>query len=97
MAFKLNYKIVGRRQSEGDAEPIELVDVEWRHDSGPITDYKMVPISHPPNIEYERQVDGTRDVILDCVSVRRGTPDSIVMQILEEKRAALAASLGVEP
>lgn len=41
--------------------------------------------------------DGTRTELADQLNVREGTPDSIVMQMLEEKRPKLALSLGVEP
>lgn len=53
-------------------------------------------------LHYEREVTletrkaGTRSVIRDQINVPPGTPDSIVMQILEEKRPRLAANLGVE-
>ena len=93
---KLNYKIIGRRPAEGSL-PHDLVDVEWRHADGPITTTKFVPVTHPPEIRYEEVTDQVLDFVPDQVSVPSGTPDSIVMQILEEKRARLADNLGVKP
>lgn len=97
MAFKLNYKIKGRRQLEGDKEELDYVDVEWRHADGPIKTFALIPVTHPPDVKYEKRVVDELDVIHDQVIVRPGTPDSIVMQICEEKRNRLAATLGVQP
>lgn len=97
MAFKLNYKIVGRMKLEGSMFDVEYVQVEWRHADGPIPDYEIRPLTHPPDIKYETVQVGEREFISGTVGVKPGTPDSIVMQMLEERRAALAATLGVEP
>lgn len=97
MAFKLNYKIVGRRQIEGDKENLDYVDVEWTHEDGPVQNTILAPVTHPPNIQYIEKADAPRLVVHDTVTVRPGTPDSIVAMICEEKRARLAANLGVQP
>jgi hypothetical protein len=97
---KLNYKIVGRKKAEGAgaaAMPHDIASIEWRHADGPITTVKTIPITHPPEIEYKDVPDQVLDVIHDEVSVPQGAPDSIVMQICEEKRAKLAQTLGVDP
>lgn len=96
---KLNYKIVSRQPHERFPD-LEVVSVEWRHADGPITDYHTVPISFnyiTKEHQYRTEACGTRLVIIDSVGIRVGTPDSIVMQILEERRPRLAASLGIEP
>lgn len=98
MAFKLNYKLGKRHKSESQFG-VEIVDVEWTHADGPIEDTHTVPVSfdyRTNKITYEEEVSGTRDVILDQVYVKEGTPDSIVMQHLEEKRVRLAENLGIE-
>lgn len=97
MAFKLNYRIVGRRQIEGDKENLDYVDVEWTHADGPVQDTILAPVTHPPHIEYAEKDGGTRAIIHDQITVKPGTPDSIVAMICEEKRARLAANLGVQP
>ena len=96
-AYKLTYRILGRRQIDGDAHGLDYVDVEWTHEDGPVKMTALIPVTHPPDVQYEERVVGYRDVIPDTVTVRPGTPDSIVMQICEEKRARLAANLGVQP
>lgn len=94
---KLNYKIVKRERPEGQVHTdFEAVHVEWTHADGPVKDTKLVPKTHPPEIKYEEVPDGERKVIHDQLNVKPGTPDSIVMQMCEEKRAALAKALGVE-
>lgn len=106
--FKLNYKIVGRRSLnvvDGDGHYIsmDMVDIEWTHADGPIKDTHLIPINHPPifpdspALQYKKMVSGTRDVVKDQINVKHGTPDSIVMQICEEKRHRLALNLEVEP
>lgn len=97
MPFKLNYKIVGRRQIEGDKEGLDFVDVEWTHAEGPVKSTILKPMTHPPQVEYAEVEVEPRAVIPDQIAVKAGTPDSIVMQICEEKRARLAANLGVQP
>lgn len=95
---KLNYKIVGREVPSGQTHTdIENVFVEWTHADGPIQDTKIVPKTHPPEIEYETVSDGERHVVHDTITVPRGTEDSVIMQKCIEKRAKLAAALGVEP
>lgn len=98
MAFKLNYKIVGRERPEGQTHTnIEHVFVQWRHADGPIQDTKIVPVSHPPDIKYETVSAGEREIVEDCISVPVGTPDSTVAMMCDEKRAKLAKALGIEP
>jgi hypothetical protein len=94
---KLNYEITGRQLVEGSLFPTECVSVEWRHASGPVVDYADIPVTHPPNVRYERREVGRREVVHDNLYVPPGTNQSIVMQMLEEKRGRLAAALGVEP
>lgn len=94
---KLNYKIVRRETVSTAFGPVDRVHVEWRHADGPVKDYVTVPVSHPPAIRYETVVSGEREYIADQVDVAPGTPESIIAMKCEEKRAALAASLGVEP
>jgi len=100
---KLNYKIIGRTTTKVGEHLIDCVAVEWTHDDGPVTDTVLLPTSHPPihpsmgEMKFEAVPDGQRDVIHDQINVPSGTPDSIVMQACEEKRARLAANLGVDP
>jgi hypothetical protein len=93
---KLNYRIVGRRALEGDTMGFECVDVEWTHTSGSIQDTHRIPKTHPPDIQYEIVPSGYRDVIKDCVYVKPGTKDSVIMQMMEEKKEIMARSLGLE-
>jgi hypothetical protein len=104
MPHKLNYKIIGRRRLENDQFDMEYVDVEWTHTGGDFIDTIDLPTNHPSihpsmpsEIVYHTQRASPRKVVKDQVTVRPGTPDSVIMQMLEEKRAALAANLGVEP
>ena len=94
---KLSYKIIGRRQIEGDKEGLDYVDVEWTHADGPVRNTIMKPVTHPPDIQYEEVEIEPRAVIPDTITVKPGTPDSIVAMICEEKRKRLADNLGVEP
>ncbi len=94
---KLNYRLLpGRRTLENDELGLECIDVEWTHTDGPVEDHHTIPMTHPPDIQYKTELCGKRVVIKDQVTVKQGTPDSIVMQILEEKRERLAKCLGVE-
>lgn len=88
----LKYTIISRDSGmAADGSPMDIVHVEWTCEGGfPHT--KNVPVSHPPKIQYEVVEDGTVDKINDMVSVKAGTPDSIVMQILEEKKPGIAAN-----
>ncbi len=113
MPNKLNYKIVGRTTRMAapvdrpgvllPATMIDTVAIEWRHDDGPIKDTVFLPTSHPrihpsmPELTYEEFTVASREVIKDSIDVPHGTPDSIVAMACEEKRARLAANLGVSP
>jgi hypothetical protein len=83
--------------------PLEAVDVEWTHTDGPFPQHKLM---------MERRVDPATGelvdipvkinlpaipVIKDQINVRVNSPDSLVMQMCEEKRERLAFSLGIEP
>jgi len=98
-AHKLTYRLTGQRDTQtAGASLVDIVAVEWRHADGPIQHTKLVPVSHPPDVRYETVPDGEPVAIIhDSISVPHGAPDSIVMQMCEEKRAALAANLGVSP
>lgn len=109
--MKLNYKILGRRplgeiavsQDGARKVALEAVDVEWTHTDGPIADMVLMPQNHPPirpqdpPIRYAETKVGERAMIIDQINVPAGTPDSVVMMILEEKRLSLAVCLRVEP
>lgn len=88
----LKYTINSRdTTSAADGTALDVVHVTWSCVGG-FQHLKNVPITHPPKIVYEVQEADTVDTITDMVSVKIGTPDSIVMQILEEKKAAIAAN-----
>lgn len=57
----------------------------------------FVPQDGAPEIGILSVPDGRREVLVDQINVPEGTPTSIVMQMLEEKRKDLAKRLGVEP
>lgn len=116
MANKLNYTIVGKRTQEahaqkdgagnpqGDAgtvEPLICYDIEWSHDDGPVTDHHFIPVTHPPEIKYEKREAGQRNVIKDQVNVDAKLPEDMQLRIvaaeLERKRPRLAEALGVAP
>lgn len=92
---KLEYKIVGRRTVPGDQFGLDYVDVEWTVPGG-VQDTHIVPVSHPPNIRYETQSCGKREVIHDQIVVRAGTTDNVIKLMLEEKKPALAKALGIK-
>ena len=104
---KLNYRIVGRKSVIVPAlssvygssleQSLDVVAIEWTHEDGPVPEYALLPHGHPPDITYVKTKVGERAVIHDEVRVKSGMPDSIVMQLCEEKRAVLAANLEVEP
>lgn len=100
---KLNWKILGRRtvllsgQGGLPNEEIEYIDVEWTHADGPVSDFEMRPVTHPPNIEYAWTKVGERKTIPDQINVKPGTPASVIAMTLEERRERLAKNLGVEP
>jgi hypothetical protein len=106
MKSGLTYKIIGRRSlspvKKSDTEFIEMeaVDVLWTSTDGPVIDKVTVPITFSyktKEITYEEQeVPERRDAIKDQINVPAGTPDSIVMQILEEKKPRLAKALGIK-
>lgn len=85
----LKYKIEKRTPSVSpDGSPLDIVYVTWTTPLG-FQHYKHVPITHPPAIVYEVQHDSKVDVLFDSIFVKAGTPDSIVMQMLEEKKPKL--------
>jgi hypothetical protein len=86
-----------RRKEEGDALfDLDHIDVEWTCDEPFPEDTMIVPITHPPDIQYETRTCGRRDVIKDQVSVRPEVADSTVAAMLDEKRPKLAAALGIK-
>lgn len=102
--FRLTWKVASdkdgvfvRRRNEGDNLDLDYIDVEWSHRDGFPEDYIVVPTTHPPNIQYQRRVLSPRKVIPDQVTVSQGTPDSVVVMLLNEKRKTLAQALGVAP
>ena len=97
---KLNFKIVGKEEVSGDGGAHDHWNVEWTHSDGPVPDYEWQITSYDPSTgkpKWSEVVARHREVVGDLVSVPRGTPISIVMQICEEKRDRLAANLRVEP
>jgi hypothetical protein len=54
---------------------------------------------HPsdPNLSTITVPDGQREIIHDQMNVIASTPDSMVMQLLEERRPHLAKALGIKP
>ena len=90
--MSIKAKMVGKRRSVvGDKLDMDYIDVEFRVDP-PFKDTKLMPKTHPPEIKYETVPDGERSVVMDQVVVPRGTPDSIVMQMIEEKRKSFSAA-----
>lgn len=88
----------------GPLDPIDAVDVEWTQANGePFPDHKLMieTVVSPVTLELEKReikvaLPG-RPVIKDQINVKKGSPDSLVMQVCEDKRYRLAANLGVEP
>ena len=94
--MQLKYTIIGRRTQA----QIDCVDVEWtRVDGGDFVDTYECPttIIHMDDVGegvlvprrdvlIEKKVAGKRKILKDQINVLSGTPDSVVMQILEEKR-----------
>lgn len=100
----LNYKIIRRRTQASDEFDMDYIDVEWTASSGPVQDTVLLPMNHPPiagmnmpPIEYKEVAAGERAIIHDQLTVKKGTPQSTVMQMLEEKRQRLAENLGIKP
>ncbi len=85
------------RHSDGPIQDTVLLptlrhtEKKWKDENGD-EQIDLLPVRG-----FEVTPSGVRSVIKDSVRVKKSTPDSVVMQILEEKRAAIAKSLGVEP
>jgi len=63
---------------------------------------KIVPVVFKPHplqsdLGLLTVIEGTRDVLVDQINVSEGTPTEALVMILEDKRQALAKSLGIEP
>lgn len=67
-------------------EELEHVDIHGN---------KSIRLKRVSNITTERKACGSRKIIKDQINVPCGTPDSIVMQIIEEKRPRLMEQLGL--
>jgi hypothetical protein len=106
--WKLNWTVqydedqnIKRRKAEGDTLLMDHIDVVWTHPDGfpPTTEVQPVSFDYATKeIKYKTvEVGERRDKILDQLTVSPDTSDFLIIKQLESKRAALAASLGVEP
>lgn len=89
-------KFVRRHAAEGDVNHLDHVDVVWTCDGGFPADTILVPVSHPPDIQYEARVVGeARKEIIDQLSVAPSVSDATIARMLDEKMPFLAESLGL--
>lgn len=88
----------------GPLAPLDAVSVVWTQANGELfPNHKLMVETrmNPETLELEKvevKVDlPGRKEIWDTINITKDSPDSLVLQICEDKRLKLAATLGVEP
>ncbi len=102
----LNYKIVGKREETVPGAPsdptvvaipdaeIDVYDVEWRHDDGPVTDTVLLPV-----LDYfqKKWKDEHGDEQIDFIPARREvvTPSGVRSVIMDTIRVKKGSAMSV--